>query len=711
MRKFYSLILSFLMLPMTMVAQNEYCTLSGTTSRSDARGINSLTVSDGNSSVSVAGPGVGTRQALYLDQTATVLSTQAGATISVKNNGSGSWMHSYLYVDYNNNGTFEVEEANCRGAKVDGELVSHTGYSGIQTSAYNKPSDPTVYSDGTSIDYGTSYNCQMPSFTLPADLAPGDYRVRHKIDWNCVDPCGRTADNGYYNDYIDANGGGIIDFTIRIESSDYDQARTITVASANDAQGTVAITNPATEGKQVSTTQKSVTITATPAEGYAFLNWTDASGAVVSTEATYTYSGAEDASFTANFGFVLTFSVGENGTAAFYKGTELLQSGVVLAPGTEVTVSLSPATNKFAQVKVNGASVAVTANSCSFEMEKATDVVVSFVDAIYILSIEVIGDGEVQVYDGGTYKNGPSGNEYKDGDDITGKSLRAFFAPAEGAEFVSVKIVEGATTEDLTTKVQQVTAEGYEGWYFAALSRPADNRTLVVEFTEAAAEIEYCQPTGVDGRYYPNNKTARADRAVTSIDLSDGTNTASVEGAAAPAGATGTRAIVYDRTSTVFNTTAGSTVAVTVNGQGEWMNTFVYVDFDKTGLEVADRVYTNFTGGHTDVAHSFSFNVPADQAEGEYRVRYILDWENTDPCYYGQAQVTGNINDNGEYVIDFTLKVTDKTSGIDGIGIDPANGPVEYYNIQGMRVAAENLVPGFYVIRQGNKAAKVFINK
>lgn len=48
------------------------------------------------------------------------------------------------------------------------------------------------------------------------------------------------------------------------------------------------------------------------------------------------------------------------------------------------------------------------------------------------------------------------------------------------------------------------------------------------------------------------------------------------------------------------------------------------------------------------------------------------------------------------------------SSGVEGIEAD-VNAPVEYYNLQGQKVAAESLVPGIYVIRQGNKASKVLV--
>lgn len=57
------------------------------------------------------------------------------------------------------------------------------------------------------------------------------------------------------------------------------------------------------------------------------------------------------------------------------------------------------------------------------------------------------------------------------------------------------------------------------------------------------------------------------------------------------------------------------------------------------------------------------------------------------------------------------IKVTfksEKESGVEGIEAD-ANAPVEYYNLQGVSVNADNLVPGIYVRRQGSKVEKVIV--
>lgn len=47
-------------------------------------------------------------------------------------------------------------------------------------------------------------------------------------------------------------------------------------------------------------------------------------------------------------------------------------------------------------------------------------------------------------------------------------------------------------------------------------------------------------------------------------------------------------------------------------------------------------------------------------------------------------------------------------SGLEGVAIDE-NLPVEYYNLQGIKVNADNLVPGLYVKKQGNTVGKVLV--
>ncbi len=54
--------------------------------------------------------------------------------------------------------------------------------------------------------------------------------------------------------------------------------------------------------------------------------------------------------------------------------------------------------------------------------------------------------------------------------------------------------------------------------------------------------------------------------------------------------------------------------------------------------------------------------------------------------------------------------IEQKLGAISEIGVDFC-GEVEYYNLQGIRVAVENLSNGIYVARQGDKASKILIRK
>ncbi|MDE7407915.1 MAG: hypothetical protein K2M76_05790, partial [Muribaculaceae bacterium] len=48
-------------------------------------------------------------------------------------------------------------------------------------------------------------------------------------------------------------------------------------------------------------------------------------------------------------------------------------------------------------------------------------------------------------------------------------------------------------------------------------------------------------------------------------------------------------------------------------------------------------------------------------------------------------------------------------SGIDAVEVENSNAPVEYFNLQGMRVNGDNLSTGIYVKRQGAKATKIYV--
>ena len=76
---------------------------------------------------------------------------------------------------------------------------------------------------------------------------------------------------------------------------------------------------------------------------------------------------------------------------------------------------------------------------------------------------------------------------------------------------------------------------------------------------------------------------------------------------------------------------------------------------------------------------------------------------------FGLFAAGSDTEPNANYMEDYIDSYT-QTPGWSAI-MDVANGPVEYYNIQGIRVATDEIVPGFYIVRQGEKSTKVLINK
>ena len=117
-----------------------------------------------------------------------------------------------------------------------------------------------------------------------------------------------------------------------------------------------------------------------------------------------------------------------------------------------------------------------------------------------------------------------------------------------------------------------------------------------------------------------------------------------------------------------------------------------------------------------DASHWGSFNFYETAAEGNCYWDIAIDAD-------GNAKIS-NKGRAGAYLSwkaynqDFELVTTDKEAGtiqlyvnseagVNDIVVDEANAPVEYYNLQGVRVA--NPENGLYIRVQGKKATKVLV--
>lgn len=136
-----------------------------------------------------------------------VFKAKAGNTVTANVSYVGSWMHTYVYLDRNNDGLFSY------GVDANDYLDTTTDL--MAYSAYRQASSGNGRNSAGQVI--TNMDCiTAPAFTIPADLKPGIYRMRYKVDWNELDPGGRiTSDNP-----ILGNGGGIVDVLLNIHEDE-----------------------------------------------------------------------------------------------------------------------------------------------------------------------------------------------------------------------------------------------------------------------------------------------------------------------------------------------------------------------------------------------------------------------------------------------------------------------------------------------------------
>ena len=145
---------------------------------------------------------VSASRAAYEDHTSKVFTVEAGSELTASFNYSGEWMNGYIYIDRDNDGEFSYKEGQWNQAGTD--LVAYSFYT---TLANPKVNDGNGYnSTGASVSGNDRSNVNPPSFTAPTE--PGTYRIRFKIDWNCILPGGSSD--------ILSDGGGVWDATLNV---------------------------------------------------------------------------------------------------------------------------------------------------------------------------------------------------------------------------------------------------------------------------------------------------------------------------------------------------------------------------------------------------------------------------------------------------------------------------------------------------------------
>ena len=372
-----SMLAAVAMLPASVMAQ-DYCTIdpSVTPQGPTPHGYTEFIISDNNgNSQTVEGIGSGTTRPMYADRTETKFVTTAGATLSftgtIASGESTSWMMSYLYIDFGKDGVFDVDPEN---EGVNGDLIAHTGYNYTKKhSQNNDTADPTTKSDGTSFNSGNFFD--IPTYTLPADMAPGEYRIRYKIDWNSTDPCGRDENHlhGIQGaNFIYNNNGSIIDFTLVIEAPDV--ALTIVQPEGGEITATVDGT-PVASGSMIRP-GASVILGNAAAEGYTFSTYTLNDAPISGSEFTMpeeaatvsavfeaipapeiTYCQPDQTTSGTNHAIKEFIISDSNGNTQSVAGTGETTSRPLYADHTDVKFTTSPgATLSFSGTKASGAS-------------------------------------------------------------------------------------------------------------------------------------------------------------------------------------------------------------------------------------------------------------------------------------------------------------------------------------------------------------------
>lgn len=170
----------------------------------------------------------------YVDRLSESLSARSGelAQAEMVWHAVGPWMHAYVYVDWGQDGRYDVE------VDADGSLSNaHDLVSYSYLNGYDSAGEQVREGPGT---------LELPAFRIPEDLKPGFYAMRYKIDWNHAAPEG-NADS---KDHIINNRGTIVDTRLNI----HEDWVTVNLAAEN---GRVSLIDEVT-GEELTTTDDRV---------------------------------------------------------------------------------------------------------------------------------------------------------------------------------------------------------------------------------------------------------------------------------------------------------------------------------------------------------------------------------------------------------------------------------------------------------------------
>ena len=157
-------------------------------------------------------------KAAYEDHTSKVFTVEAGSELTASFDYTGEWMHSFVYIDFDNDGQFSYKEGQWDQTGTD--LVAFSFYS-LDSNPKNDASGYNSVGDELTGNARNTY--VAPSFKAPAKA--GEYRIRFKFDWNCILPGGSSS--------ILSDGGGVWDATLKVVEPVVDGISSINAEAAN----------------------------------------------------------------------------------------------------------------------------------------------------------------------------------------------------------------------------------------------------------------------------------------------------------------------------------------------------------------------------------------------------------------------------------------------------------------------------------------------
>ncbi len=128
-----------------------------------------------------------------------------------------------------------------------------------------------------------------------------------------------------------------------------------------------------------------------------------------------------------------------------------------------------------------------------------------------------------------------------------------------------------------------------------------------------------------------------------------------------------------------------------------------YIGVDATGLTTT----TDETAAAVVKFVQYGDGIVAQFTDGDYIV--------SDGTNFGKGNLTGteapaSLTEGATLVPAYVfVSKGNNSTGVEDIEMVETEAPAQYYNLNGVEVKAGNLVPGIYIVRQGNKVSKQFI--